>query len=77
MDGASAVNKFAALGTYLANLRDDVVRKQYTDLTEELGRIMIKAKRTPPSDFSGLFAVAEPMFSKLNDDCVKSAKDAM
>lgn len=76
-DGASAVNKFGALGTYLANLRDDAVREQYTNLTEELGKIMINARRTPPSDFNGLFAVAEPMFAKLNDDCVKSAKDAM
>ena len=77
MDGASAVNKFAALGTYLANLRDDAVRKQYTDLTDELGKIMVNARRAPSSDFNGLFAVAEPMFAKLNDDCVKSAKDAM
>ena len=35
IDGANAVNKFAALGTYLANLRDETVRKQYTDLTGE------------------------------------------
>ena len=77
MDGASEVSKFAALGTYLANLRDDAVRKQYTDLTEVLGKIMIDAKRTPPADISKLFASADPMFAKLNDDCVKSAKDAM
>ena len=61
----------------LANLRDDAVRKQYTDLTEELGKIMVNARRAPSSDFNRLFAVAEPMFAKLNDDCVKSAKDAM
>ena len=76
-DGASAVNKFAALGTYLANLRDDAARKQYTDLTVELGKIMIDAKRTPSGEFNGLFATADQMFAKLNDDCVKSAKDAM
>src|SRR5262245_11588203 len=29
---AAAVNKFAALGTYLANLRDDTVRARYTEL---------------------------------------------
>jgi hypothetical protein len=77
MDGASAVNKFAALGTYLANLRDDAVRKQYTDLTEELEKIMINAKRTPLGEFNGSFAAADQMFSKLNNDCVKSAKDGM
>ena len=77
MDAASAVNKFAALGTYLANLRDDAARKQYSDLTEELGKIMINARRTPPGEFNGLFGTSDPMFAKLNDDCVKSAKDAM
>jgi hypothetical protein len=77
VDGANAVNKFAALGTYLANLRDDAVRKQYTDLTEELGKIMRDAKRTPPAEISKLFATSDPMFAKLNDDCVKTAKDAM
>jgi hypothetical protein len=77
VDGASAVNKFAALGTYLANLRDDAARKQYSDLTKELGKTMIGAKRTPPADLNGLFAIADQMFAKLNDDCVKSAKDAM
>ena len=76
VDGGNAVNKFAALGTYLANLRDDAVRKQYSDLTEELGKIMINAKRAPQTDISKLFVTADPMFAKLNDDCVKSAKDA-
>jgi len=61
----------------LANLRDDAVRKQYTDLTEELEKIMINAKRTPLGEFNGSFAAADQMFSKLNDDCVKSAKDGM
>lgn len=77
IDGMSAVNKFAALGTYLANLRDDAIRKQYTDLSGELRKIMDNAKRIPPADFSGIFDVADPMFGKLNDDCVKSAKDAI
>jgi hypothetical protein len=77
IDGANAVNKFAALGTYLANLRDEAIRKQYTELTEELGKIMINAKRTPPAEFNGLFVRADLMFAGLNDDCVKSAKDAM
>jgi hypothetical protein len=77
VDGASAVNKFAALGTYLANLRDDAVRKQYSELTEELGKIVINAKRTPNVETNKLFATADPMFAKLNDDCIKSANDAM
>ena len=77
IDGVNAVNKFAALGTYLANLRDEAVRKQYTELTEELQKIMNNAPHTAPGDFNGLFATADTMFARLNDDCVKSAKDAM
>jgi hypothetical protein len=77
IDGANAVNKFAALGTHLANLRDEAIRQQYTDLTGELGKIMVNAKRTPPAEISKLFATADSMFAGLNDDCVKSAKDAM
>ena len=77
IDGANAVNKFAALGTYLANLRDEATRKQYTEITEELRKIMGNAPRTAPGDFNRLFATADKMFTGLNDDCVKSAKDAM
>ena len=77
VDGASAVNKFAALGTYLANLRDDATRKQYTELTLELEKIVINAKRTPPVEFNALFTKADAMFGGLNSDCVKSAQDAM
>jgi hypothetical protein len=77
VNGASAVNKFAALGTYLANLRDDAARKQYTDLTVELEKIIASAKRTPAAELNGLFGNADQMFATLNDDCVKSAKDAM
>ena len=77
IDGANAVNKFSALGTYLANLRDEAIRKQYTELAHELQKIMSIAKRTPPAEFGALFVTADQMFTGLNDDCVKSAKDAM
>lgn len=77
IDGMNAVNKFAALGTYLANLRDDAIRKQYTELAAELGKIMTNAKRTPPGDFAGLFVAADQMFLGLNNDCVRFAQDAM
>ena len=77
MDGMNAVNKFAALGTYLANLRDDSIRMQYSELTTELEKVMIGAKRVTPAEFTGLFAKADRMFAGLNDDCVKSAKDAI
>ena len=72
------MNKFAALGTYLANLRDDAIRKQYTDLTAETRKNHEQRQAHAASEtFNGLFANADPMFDSLNDDCVKSAKDAM
>lgn len=77
IDGTYAVNKFAALGTYLANLRDDAVRRQYSELSSELSRVMTDAKHTSPGDFAGAFSKADPMFAELNSDCVKSARDAM
>jgi hypothetical protein len=75
MDGANAVNKFAALGTYLANLRNEDIRRQYTALSGELGKAIARAKQ--PGDVGGLFTAADAMFDRLNNDCVKSAQDAM
>jgi hypothetical protein len=40
VEAMNAVNKFGALGTYLANLRDENVRREYTYLTWELGAIV-------------------------------------
>lgn len=77
VDGSNAVSKFAALGTYLANLRDDAIRAQYSGLTAEIEQIMTAAKRSPQGDFPGLFTNADRMFNSLNSDCVKTAQDAM
>lgn len=77
VDGLNAVNKFGALGTYLANLRDEDIRRQYTELTGELARIVDVAKKTRPAEVSALFEKADAMFAGLNSDCVKSAHDAM
>jgi hypothetical protein len=77
MEGVNAVNKFGALGTYLANLRDEGIRRKYTELSEELRKVMNTAKRAPPAEFDGVFGKADAMFAALNADCVKAAKDAM
>src|SRR5262245_56717776 len=75
IDAASAVNKFAALGTYLANLRDDAVRARYTELTRALEQAVADAGRTAPADLDKLFEPADRIFAELNADCVKSAKE--
>jgi len=75
IEAASAVNKFAALGTYLANLRDDAIRARYTELTRALGQAVVEARRTPPAGLDKVFEGAEAIFAELNNDCVKSAKE--
>ena len=75
IEAANAVSKFGALGTYLANLRDDVTREQYTRLTAELEKIVRSAATTPPADLSKLFEPADRMFADMNNDCVRTAKE--
>jgi hypothetical protein len=76
VDAKNAVAKFAALGTYLANLRDEAVRQRYTQLSQQLETIVGEIGRVPGSDVDKLFAPADGLFSELNDDCVRSAKAA-
>jgi hypothetical protein len=74
IEAGNAVNKFAALGTYLANLRGGTAHEQYTHVTWELEKIVRKAAKTPPADVGKLFEPVDPMFSAMNDDCIKAAK---
>src|SRR5262249_18808561 len=74
IDAENAVNKFAALGTYLATLRDDTSREQYTHLSRELDKIMREAVNTPSAELDKRFEAANQMFTDMNNDCVKTAK---
>jgi hypothetical protein len=74
-EGMNAVSKFAALGTYLANLRDEAIRVHYTALSRELERIMREAKGMPPAEFGKAFERADLAFTEINADCVKQAKE--
>jgi hypothetical protein len=75
IDAEAAVNKFAALGTYLANLRDETIRARYTELVRALEKAAAEAGRTPPAELARLFAAPDLIFAELNNDCVKSAKE--
>jgi hypothetical protein len=75
IDAMNAVSKFAALGTYLANLRDEKIREYYTGLSMELEKIVNEVKAAP-LDLDKRFGSADSMFDKLNDDCIKSAQAA-
>ena len=68
------MSKFAALGTYLANLRDAPARERYTHLSWKLEEIVRQAASTPPGDLEKLFEPADEMFTEMNDDCVRTAK---
>jgi hypothetical protein len=75
IEAANAVSRFAALGTYLANLRDDVTRERYTHLSQELEKIVSQAARTPRDQLDKLFQSADQLFATMNDDCVRAAKN--
>ncbi len=76
VEAGNAVAKFAALGTYLANLRDDAIRLRYTELSRVLEKAAAQARGTAPAELSKLFEPADALFAGLNDDCVKSAQAA-
>ena len=75
-DAATAANHFAALGTYLANLRDDAKVERYSELSHQLERIVKDAPQATPDQMEKMFAPANKLFVEMNDDCVKSAKAA-
>ena len=74
LEAANAVNKFAALGTYLANLRDDPTRERYTRLSLELEKIVREAGGTAPTNLGKRFESADQLFAEMNNDCVNTAK---
>jgi hypothetical protein len=77
IDAANAVNHFAALGTYLANLGDDRARVQYTQLSGELDKIVNAAGKISRTELEKMFEPADRLFADMNNDCVKSARAAM
>jgi hypothetical protein len=75
VEAANAVARLAALGTYLANLRDESVRVRYTELSVAVDKAVSEARQTPPAALEKLFEPADRIFATLNADCVKTALD--
>ncbi len=75
IDAANAVAKFAALGTYLANLRDEKIREHYTYLSMDLEKIVAEARQLPAAEYQRRINDTDRRFNEMNDDCVKSAKE--
>jgi 5'-deoxynucleotidase YfbR-like HD superfamily hydrolase len=76
-DAANTVSHFAALATFLANLRDEQARVTYTSLSRELEKIVQTAGRVPSGELEKLFEPADRLFGQMNNDCVQSAKATM
>jgi hypothetical protein len=74
-EGVTAVHRFAALGTYLANLQGEAVRGEYTELSRTLEAAVARAA-DEGADLATLFAPADRLFTKLNDDCIRAAQAA-
>jgi hypothetical protein len=74
-EAALAVAKFGALGTYLANLGDETRRAQYTELTDMLDGISKEAPRLSQQEVARRYDKADQEFTKMNTDCIRTAKD--
>ena len=74
-EAANAVAKVGALGTYLANLRDETTRERYTRLTTLLEGLVQDAPRLSAAELDKRTEAADREFSEMNADCVKSAKE--
>jgi hypothetical protein len=75
IEAANAVARLGALGTYLANLRDESVRVRYTELSMAVDKAVNEARQTPSAALEKLFEPADRIFAILNADCVKTALD--
>jgi len=75
MEVASAVARFGALGTYLANLRDEATRERYTQVTTDLEKLSADAPRLSVDQLNKRYEVPDREFTEMNSDCIKSAKE--
>jgi hypothetical protein len=69
----SALIKYVSLATYLANLQPDA-RERYTHLSLELEKILNDAPQLALGDLNKRLEQTDQMFTGMNDDCVKMAK---
>jgi hypothetical protein len=72
-DADAALIKYVSLATYLANLHPDA-RERYTHLSVEMEKILNDAPQLTPDDLNKRFEKTDPMFTAMNDDCVRMAK---
>lgn len=73
-EAEASVFRFGALGTFLANFRDDRVRERYTQLSAKLFAIARDSYRAPRADFDRAYAEVDTLFAEINEDCARTAR---
>jgi hypothetical protein len=69
------VFKFGALGTFLANFREEGgIRERYTQLSWKLLAIVSESFKQPRVDFDKAYAEADTLFGDMNEDCARTAR---
>lgn len=68
------VFKFGALGTFLANFRDEGVRERYTQLSWKLLALMREAPKLAQVEFEKRYGEADAIFDDMNNDCARTAR---
>ncbi|WP_439576146.1 hypothetical protein [Phreatobacter sp.] len=76
-EAEALVFRFGAMGTFLANFRDEAVRQRYTDLSWRLLAIVREAVDKPKAEFDTAYAGADRLFTDMNEDCAKTARLAI
>jgi hypothetical protein len=70
----ASVFRFGALGTFLANFRDDAIRERYTQLSWKLLAIARDTYKQPREAFDRAFGEADTLFGEMNEDCARTAR---
>jgi len=68
-----AMIKYVSLATYLANLYPEA-RERYTKLSVDLQKVLDDAPKLPADDLRKRLDETGAMFTGMNDDCVRIAK---
>jgi hypothetical protein len=72
-DALGAVNRFGAIGTYLANFLGEDARAAYTELARELEGLARSVQSVPGEPPPTLFARADGVFARMNADCARAS----
>lgn len=73
-EAEASVSRFGALGTFLANFRDDALRERCTQLAAKLLAIARDTDKQPREACAKANAEAAPLFGEMNEDRARTAR---